>query len=97
MAKTAKTKAIDFENSNLSLTGKGKDANGNPILKLKIGSNRGFSVQVSQTGLTSISSIIRGVPVSSLSKKDLASIEAKIVPFLQKFASISVKKSLKTY
>jgi len=89
---------IAFQNCNLYLKGKGRDINGNSIIKLGWASGRGFSIQTNQRGLMETQKILRDVNrISQIKVGDLAKIEKQVCNYIKNYGSKLQKKKLRTY
>ncbi len=91
--------SIEFKNSNLYLTGVGMDTNGNRIIKLAIGSNRGFSIQTNGK-LPKTHSLISGMKDADLKKltqAELSTIEKEVAPYIKAYGTDTQKKKLKIF
>jgi len=90
---------IELKNSNLYLTGVGMDTNGNRVIKLAMGSNRGFSLQTNSQ-LPKTHFIIKGMDnkdLKTLKQSELNTIEKEVVTYLKDFGTEMQRKKLKIY
>ena len=89
----AKSKHIQFNTANLVVTGKGKDVNGNTILKLKFYSGgRGFSIQTQN--LQPVHWALLHNKLSDLSSKEIALLEKEVVRYVRLYGSDFQKEKL---
>ena len=88
---------IEFEQSNLQLVGKGRDVNGNKIVKLKLPIGSAFSIQTNGN-LPKTHRLLGEVEkINQLTKDQLLSMETEVSDYLQEFGSPSQKKRLRVY
>ena len=90
-------KEIELNGTNLSLVGRGKDANGNQTVKLKFPNKKAFSIQTNGN-LPKTKNIISGTHrISSISQDDLETIKDEVVDYITKHGSMLQKRMLKAY
>lgn len=93
-------KNVSLPNSNLYLTGFGRDLNGNRIVKLKFPNARGFSIQTNMGVLKKTHYISKGLPkkgIEGLTDKQLREIEKECVAYIKSYGSKLQKTKLRTY
>ena len=94
-------KDIALPNSNLYLHGKGRDTNGNTLVKLSFADEKGFSFQSNNKGLFKTKDILSSVDnakeLQKLTESELETIEKEVVEWIKKNGSKTQKKKLKTY
>ncbi len=90
--------AIELKNSNLYLTGAGYDTNGNKVVKLQIGSNRGFSIQTNGN-MPKTHSLIAGkktlTALKELSTSQLRVIEQECISYIKKYGTPTQRQKLR--
>ena len=90
-------KQVPFNNTNLNITSKGHDKNGNYCIGLRFNNNAlSFSIQTNGN-LRNTENLIKGKDLSKLTEQDLLIIENEVVNYIKKHGSPKQKKSLKTY
>ena len=88
---------IPLNNTNLNITSKGNDKNGNYCIGLKFNNDAlSFSIQTGGN-LKNTGNLIKGKDLSKLTEQDLLIIENEVVNYIKKYGSPKQKKSLKTY
>lgn len=88
---------VELPNSNLYLVGKGRDVNGNRVVKIKYPNSRVFSIQ-SLGNLPNTHRILSGVDkASEVTDKELALIEKEVSGYIKEFGSKKQKEGLRTY
>jgi antirestriction protein len=93
----AKGGDIPFQNSNLYLIGKGRDVNGNKIIKVSFPNQRAFSIQT-LGDLPKTHDILRvHDKIEDISPNDVKIIEKEVLEYVSEFGSDKQKKSLKKY
>lgn len=92
-----KLKEIGLPNSNLYLYGFGKDTNGNSVVKLSIGANKPFSIQINSPEFYKHTYDKRGYSLNELSENDILGIEKEVVDYIQNYGSKERKNMLKVY
>ncbi len=87
---------VEFDNSNLILTGYGHDTNGNHIVKLSFPNQRAFSIQTDGVMKTA-NRILRSGSIKDIKDKDLKAIEKEAIKYLKDHGTAVQKKTLKIY
>jgi hypothetical protein len=83
---------------NLYLIGRGRDANGNSLVKLGFWTGRNFSIQMGAGSLPKTYGILRGLTpkeIKGLSKTDLTTISKEVANYVKNHGSDMQKKKLK--
>lgn len=89
---------IAIPSTNLHIVGRGRDVNGNYIIKLAFVNQRAFSIQTGGGTLPSTEKILKSISrISSIPSEDLLLIENEVVEYITKYGSKKQKKSLKVY
>ena len=92
-----KIKEIDLPNSNLYLYGFGKDINGNSTIKLSIGSNKPFSIQINNPEFYKHTYDKRSYSLNELSENDILGIEKDVIGYIKKNGNKEKQNILKVY
>jgi hypothetical protein len=88
---------ISLPNSNLYLYGFGRDINGNSTIKISIGANRRFSIQINSPEFYKYTYDKRGYKLKELTNEDIIGIEKEVTNYLKEFGSKEQKSKLKIY
>lgn len=89
---------IAFESSNLYLNGKGRDTNGNPVVKVAFPDQPAFAIHMANGSLPKTYRILKSVEkISELSPEQVNEIEKEVVDYVSKFGSKAQKEKLKVY
>jgi hypothetical protein len=92
-----------LKNSNLFLFGRGRDVNGNTIVKLKFNfpNERGFSIQLGGGALQNTDYLLRGLNDKTLpeylelmKESDLNTLSKEIISYIEKYGSKKQKSKL---
>jgi hypothetical protein len=89
---------IKLPTCNLYLIGRGRDINGNSLVKLGFWTGRNFSIQMGAGSLPKTYAILRGrtpKEIQRLSKTDLTAISKEVANFVKNYGSVMQKKKLK--
>jgi hypothetical protein len=88
---------IEFEKANLYLVGRGRDVNGNKVVKISFPNQRPFSIQT-LGNLPKTHRIFREYDKNEdITPADVKTIENEIVAYIEEFGSKKQKQSLKKY
>jgi len=87
---------INFINSNLSLTGCGRDVNGNSVIRVKFPNSRAFSIQVN-AGSTKLTKSNYGDLKYLEDLDNRENIEKEIEDYVEKYGSKKQKAELKRF
>jgi hypothetical protein len=88
---------IEFEKANLYLVGRGRDINGNKVVKVSFPNQRPFSIQT-LGNLPKTHRIFREYDKNEdITPTDVKTIEDEIVAYIEEFGSKKQKQSLKKY
>lgn len=83
---------------NLYLMGRGRDTNGNSLVKLGFWTGRNFSIQMGSGSLPKTYGILRGLTkkeIQGLSQSDLTAISKEVANYVKNYGSDMQKKKLK--
>lgn len=92
-----KVDEISFPNSNLYFYGFGRDINGNSTIKISIGANKRFSIQINSPEFYKYTYDKRGYKLKELTNEDIIGIEKEVTNYLKEFGSKEQKSKLKIY
>lgn len=96
----AKSSTIELPNTNLHISGVGRDRNGNSIIKVQFPNSRSFSIQLNDGSLKQTYSLLKGKKnkdLKDLSDEDLSIISKEVADYVKSYGSDNQKKSLKIY
>ena len=93
----AKGGEIEMENSNLYFVGRGRDVNGNKVIKISFPNQKPFSIQT-LGNLPKTHRILREYDNDKdITPEEIATIEREIISYVEEFGSKKQKESLRKY
>lgn len=88
---------IEMENSNLYFVGRGRDVNGNKVIKISFPNQKPFSIQT-LGNLPKTHRILREYDNDKdITPEEIATIEREIISYVEEFGSKKQKESLRKY
>ncbi len=93
----AKGGEIEMENSNLYFVGRGRDVNGNKVIKISFPNQKPFSIQT-LGNLPKTHRILREYDNDKdITPEEIATIEREVIAYIEEFGSKKQKESLRKY